>query len=107
MHIKTGDTVKVMAGKDKGKTGKVLQTFPKLQRVVVEGVNLTKKHARTNKRGEKGQKIEFAGPLSAANVQLVCPKCSKPTRIESKVLTTPDGKARKIRGCKKCREAVE
>jgi len=68
LRIKTGDTVKVIAGKDKGKTGKVLQVFPKLNRVVVEGVNVAKKHLRTRQTGQKGQIIEFSMPLSASNV---------------------------------------
>lgn len=71
LHIKTGDIVKVMAGKDKGKTGKVLQAFPRLNRVVVEGVNLSKRHLRTRRQGEKGQVVEFSMPIHASNVELV------------------------------------
>ncbi|MCI0479475.1 50S ribosomal protein L24 [Candidatus Uhrbacteria bacterium] len=67
-RIKTGDIVKIIAGKDKGKTGKVLQTFPKLNRVVVEGVNVSKRHLRARKSGEKGQTVEFSMPLHASNV---------------------------------------
>lgn len=67
--IKTGDLVKVMTGKDKGKTGKVLQTFPKLKRVVVEGVNVSKRHLRTRREGEKGQVVEFSMPIHISNVQ--------------------------------------
>jgi large subunit ribosomal protein L24 len=68
LHVKTGDLVKVMTGKDKGKTGKVLQTFPRLSRVVVEGVNLSKRHIRTRRQGEKGQVVEFSMPIHASNV---------------------------------------
>jgi large subunit ribosomal protein L24 len=68
LHIKTGDLVKVTTGKDKGKTGKVLQTFPKLNRVVVEGVNAAKRHIRTRRAGEQGQVIEFSMPIHASNV---------------------------------------
>lgn len=71
LRIKTGDIVKVIAGKDKGKTGKVIQTFPKLNRVVVEGVNLSKRHLRPRKSGEKGQIVEFSMPIHASNVQPV------------------------------------
>lgn len=68
LRVKTGDEVIVTAGKDKGKKGKIVQTFPKLRRVVVEGVHMTKRHLRTNKQGEKGQIVEFAMPVDASNV---------------------------------------
>ena len=71
LRIKTGDMVKVMTGKDKGKTGKVIQTFPRLNRIVVEGVNLSKRHMRTRSEEQKGQVIEFSMPIHASNVQLV------------------------------------
>ncbi len=66
--IKTGDIVKVLAGKDKGKTAKVIQTFPKLNRVVVEGINVAKRHLKTRRKGEKGQVVEFSMPIHASNV---------------------------------------
>lgn len=68
LHVKTGDLVKVLAGKDRGKTGKVLQTFPRLERVVVEGVGVSKRHLKTRREGEKGQAVEFFMPLHASNV---------------------------------------
>lgn len=68
LRIKTGDQVKVIAGKNKGKTGKVLQTFPALNRVVVEGVNAATRHLRTRTGGQKGQKVEFFMPIHASNV---------------------------------------
>lgn len=71
LRIKTGDEVTVIAGKDKGKKGKILQTFPKLGKVVVEGVNVTKRHLKTRRQGEKGQIVEFPMPISGSNVQLV------------------------------------
>ena len=71
IRIKTGDTVKVIAGKDKGKTGKVVQVFPALNRIVVEGVNIAKRHLRTRRQGEKGQIVEFSMPVNASNVLLV------------------------------------
>ncbi len=71
LHIKTGDQVKVLTGKYKGKTGKVLQVFPKLNRVVVEGVNVSKRHLRTRAEGQQGQIVEFAMPIHASNVQRV------------------------------------
>lgn len=69
--IKSGDNVIVIAGKNKGKTGKVLQTFPKLNRVVIEGVNITKRHLRSRRQADKGQIVEFPMPIHASNVQIV------------------------------------
>lgn len=83
--IKVGDKVAVIAGKDKGKNGKVTQILPELDKVVVEGVNTMYKHIKSRKRGEKGQRIEFNGPLHSSNVMLICPSTSKPTRIGIKL----------------------
>ncbi|HEU0051140.1 MAG TPA: 50S ribosomal protein L24 [Patescibacteria group bacterium] len=85
LFVKTGDLVKVLAGKDKGKTGKVIQTFPKLNRVVVEGVNAAKRHLRTRKQGEKGQVIEFSMPIHASNVK----------KIEGETMPQMKGKSKK------------
>ena len=103
MNIKKGDNVKVLSGKDRAKTGKVMQAFPNLSKVVVEGVNKVTKHVKTRKRGDKGQKIEYFGPIQASAVALVCPKCLKATRVGRKVLE--DGK--KVRVCKKCNASIE
>jgi large subunit ribosomal protein L24 len=70
-QLKSGDVVIVTTGKDKGKQGKVLQAFPKLNRVVVEGVRMTKRHLKTRKQGEKGQVVEISMPIHASNVMLV------------------------------------
>lgn len=107
MNIKRGDNVKIIKGKDRNKSGKVIQVFPKQDKVVVEGANILVKHARTRKQGEKGQKIEFSAPLAAANVMLVCPKCSATARVGRKSLAVEGGKARTVRVCKKCGEAIE
>lgn len=69
--IKTGDMVMVVTGKNKGKTGKVLQTFPQLCRVVIEGINTTKRHLRSRRQSDKGQIVEFPMPIHASNVQLL------------------------------------
>jgi large subunit ribosomal protein L24 len=106
MKIRKGDNVKVIAGKDRGKTGKVIQAFPDLGKVVVEGVNMATKHLKVQKRGDKGQKLQYSAPLSATNVQLICPKCSQPTRLGGKRLAE-GGTDKKVRTCKKCREAIE
>ena len=106
MRIKKGDNVKVVKGKDRGKTGKVLQAFPENEKIVVEGVNSMSKHMKVRKQGEKGQKIEFNGPINAANVLVICPKCSKPTRLGTKAVG--EGKdEKKVRVCKKCKEVIE
>lgn len=102
MKIKTGDKIKIINGKDKGKTGKVLQVFPAKKLVSVEGRNLLIKHLRPRKQGEKGQRIEFPAPFSATNVMLVCPKCGKDVRVEYKILENK----KKARICKKCKQVV-
>ncbi len=97
MKIKRNDTVKIMTGKDSGKSGKVIQVFNEENKVVVEGLNIMKKHLRSRKAGEKGQIIELSAPLSAANVMVVCPSCSKTVRVGYKM----DGDVKK-RFCRKC-----
>jgi len=71
LNLKTGDEVIVIAGKDKGKRGKIIQTFPKLNRVVVEGVNVAKRHLKSRKQGTTGQIVEFSMPIHASNIQLI------------------------------------
>ena len=110
MNIKKGDKVKILAGKDRGKTGKVLQIFESANRASIEGLNLLVKHMRPRKQGEKGQRIEFPAPINLSNVMLVCPKCDKPTRIASKYLevTKNDVKQKKkVRVCKKCKQVID
>jgi len=99
MKIRTGDNVKVMAGRERGKTGKVVQVFPLERTLVVEKLNLRTRHLRA-RGNQKGQRIEYAAPLQAANVMLICPKCAKPTRVGRAMLA--DGK--KLRVCRKCKE---
>ncbi len=107
MKIKKNDKVKILTGKDSGKTGKVLQIFPKDGRLSVEGLNILIKHLRPQKRGEKGQRIEFPGLINISNVILVCPKCGKDTRVSYKAVKLEDGKTKKFRVCKKCQETLE
>ena len=97
MKIKTGDNVIVLSGKDKGKTGKVLRADPKGQKVIVEGVNVATKHQRPRKQGEEGGIMKREAAIHACKVQVVCPKCGKPTRVGHKV----EG-GKKTRVCKKC-----
>lgn len=81
-RIKAGDTVVIIAGKDRGKTGKVLQVFTREERVVVEGVNRMVKHLKPSRAGEKGQRLEFNGPVHVSNVMIADPKTGKPTRVK-------------------------
>lgn len=99
MNIRTGDNVKVIAGREKGKDGKVMQAFPAEGTVVVEKLNVRTRHLPA-RGASKGQRIEFSSPIAAANVMLVCPKCSAMTRVGHATLA--DGK--KVRVCKKCKE---
>jgi large subunit ribosomal protein L24 len=109
MNIKKGDKVKIIAGKDKGKTGKVLQVFPNENKASIEGLNLLIKHLRPRKQGEKGQRIEFPAPINLSNVMVVCPNCGKATRIEHKQIEVgQEGKKikKKVRFCKKCKQNI-
>lgn len=108
MKIKKGDNVKITCGKDKGKTGKVLQVLPKEKRAIIEGLNLRIKHIRPRREREKGQRIQFPAPLDISNLMLICPKCNKPTRVGYKVLEkkTELKKERKQRMCKKCKAII-
>lgn len=102
MKLKTNDQVKIITGKDSGKTGKIIQVFVRANKVVVEGVNKIKKHLRAGKKNEKGQVIELSAPISASNVMLVCPKCSRAIRVGRK----SEAKVNK-RYCRKCGEFVD
>ncbi len=107
MKIKKNDKVKILTGKDRGKTGKVLQVFPDEGRISVEGLNILIKHLRPQKRGEKGQRIEFPGLVDISNVILICSKCGKETRVSHKIINGENGKIKKFRSCKKCQEIIE
>lgn len=97
MRIKKGDNVKILAGKDRGKTGKVLRVDQASGRIAVEGLNVWKKHARPRREGEKGEIVSVTRPLQASNVALVCPSCHEATRVGAKL----EGE-KKSRVCKKC-----
>jgi len=101
LFIRKKDRVIVKTGKDKGKKGEVIKIFPDKSRVIVSKVNLTKSHTRPTQT-EPGGIREKEGPLSISSVQLICPKCAKPTRVKRDWLS--DGK--KIRICKKCGEMI-
>ncbi len=101
MKIKKGDTVLVISGKYKGKTGKVLRALPRENRIIVEGVNIVKKHTKPKKSGEKGKIVEKEAPIHVSNVKLVCGSCKKPTRV-GYLFKDGKGERRKVRICKKC-----
>jgi large subunit ribosomal protein L24 len=110
MKIKKNDKVRIIAGKDKGKEGKVLQIFVDKNKASIEGLNLLIKHLRPRKQGEKGQRIEFPAPLSISNLSLICPQCGKLTRIGYKFIEETVGEKKmkkKERICKKCNKIIE
>lgn len=103
VHVKTGDTVMVINGKDRGKTGKVMEVSPSEGKVIVEKINIVSKHVKPKKMGEAGGIIQAESALYADKVQLICPKCHKATRVNHVI----DEKGKKVRVCKKCGEHFE
>lgn len=102
LSIRTGDKVKVIAGKDKGKEAKVLATLPHKERLILERVNMMKKATRPTQRNPKGGILEIEAPIHVSNVMLICPKCSQPSRIGRR---RDDGA--RIRVCKKCGNDID
>lgn len=103
LGIKKEDTVLVTAGKEKGKKGRVLSVMPSKSRMIVEKVNIIKRHMKPSRKYSQGGIIEKEAPLHRSNVMLVCPKCNKPTRIAGMVMES----GRKVRVCKKCKEVID
>ncbi len=101
MKIKANDNVIVVAGKDKGKKGKVLNAFPKEDKVIIEGMNLKKKHQRAKSKGLKGETIQVAAPIHVSNVMLEDPKTKKPTRVGYKIVN-----GKKIRVARKSGDEI-
>jgi len=106
MKLKKGDNVLIISGKDRGKTGKILQAFPDEAKITIEGANLRKKHQKPKKQGEKGQVISMPSPLNISNVKLICSKCSKAVRTGFKIEKSEKGKKIKSRICKKCKQEI-
>lgn len=102
LHLKKNDTVKVLAGKDRGKTGKVLRVNLVRNRAIVQGINFTKKHAKRSRQDEKGGIIQKESSIDISNIMVVCKGCNRSTRIGIDVLT--DGS--RVRYCKKCKEVL-
>jgi large subunit ribosomal protein L24 len=103
MKIRRDDTVVIIAGKDRGKKGKVRRAFPDENRVIVEGFNMIKRHSRARRAARQAGIIELEAPLHVSNVMLVCEKCGKPARVGFRFLD--DGK--KVRICNSCREVID
>lgn len=98
MNLKKGDSVKIMGGKDRGKIGKILNTFPDEGKVVIDGLNIFKKRSRPTKQGQTGQTVLVPRPMPASKVMLVCANCKNPTRVGFRV----EAGGKKVRYCKKC-----
>lgn len=98
LHIKKGDLVAVTTGKDKGKKGKIIRTLSTKSRVIVEGVNMVKRHTRPTQKSPQGGIISKEGPIHISNVQIVCPSCGQPTRIGRHKIAEGKG----IRICRRC-----
>lgn len=103
LHVKKDDTVAILSGKDKGKTGRVLRVLPEKGRVVVENINMVKRHTRPNQQNSEGGILEKEATLDISNVQLVCSSCN--TAARTGMRTLDDGN--KVRFCKKCNEIVD
>ena len=103
MKIRKDDTVVITAGKDRGKKGKVRRALPTEDRVIVEGLNMIKRHSRAGRAARQAGIIELEAPIHVSDVMLVCEKCGKPTRVSFRFLD--DGK--KVRICNSCREVID
>lgn len=99
--LKKGDEVKIVRGKDKGRTGKIEKVLPKIQKVLIPGVNEFKRHAKAKKQSQKSEIITIVKPLPIANLMLICPRCHEPTRVGFSVIS-----GNKTRICRKCEQAI-
>ena len=98
IHVKKGDTVQVITGKDLGKKGKILSADPEKRRIIVEGVNIVKRHTKPTRGKPQGGIVEKEAAIDSSNVMIYCPKCKEPVRINKKIL----GDGKKIRACNQC-----
>jgi len=101
MKLRKGDTVLITSGKDRGRKGKILKVFPKKNRILVEGINLRKKHQKPKRTGEKGQMVTLPAPIGISNAKLICPKCGKAARVGYRIVDD-----KKYRVCKKCSQEI-
>lgn len=109
MHVKTGDEVLIITGKDKGKRGKIKRALPTAHRVVVEGLNIAKHHVKPRGPGKPGGIIDVEAPIHASNVMLICPSCGHASRTGHRFLEETDhkGRPRKVRFCKACDATID
>ena len=107
LNVKTGDTVVVISGKDKGKEGKIQKAFPAEGKIVVEGVARVKKHQKPRGQGLPGGIVEKEAAIPACKVMLVCPACKKATRVAHKFVEAEGQKPQKVRACKKCGATID
>lgn len=108
LNIKQGDTVLIIAGKDRGKTGTVSRAMPQAQKVVVEGINLAKRHVKAGRSSSQPGIIEKAMPIEVSNTMVVCTNCGKPTRVaHDRRSQGADQRLRVVRLCKKCGQVIE
>ncbi|MBO7358269.1 MAG: 50S ribosomal protein L24 [Clostridia bacterium] len=107
LGVKTGDTVVVISGKDKGKQGKIQKAYPSNGKIVVEGVAMVKKHQKPRGQGMPGGIIDKEAPIPASKVMLVCPSCKKATRLAHKFIEREGQKPEKVRVCKKCGATIK
>lgn len=103
LRVKKEDTVLVIAGKEKGKKGRVLAVLPSKEGIIIEKINIIKRHMKPNRKYTQGGIIEKEAPIHISNVMLLCPKCNKPTRIGNRLLES----GKKVRVCKKCQEVID
>jgi large subunit ribosomal protein L24 len=103
LSVKKNDTVLVIAGREKGKKGRVLSVYPSKGRLLIEKINMIRKHMKPTRKYAQGGIIEKEAPLHISNIMLICPKCNKPTRISNTHLQ----EGRRVRMCKKCREVMD
>ena len=103
LHVKKGDLVMIITGKDRGKSGRIIRVFPKKGRVVVERLNMVKRHLRPGPTTGQGGIVEKEAPIHVSNVVVICSKCNRPTRVGKRILE--DGT--KIRVCKRCGESLD
>jgi large subunit ribosomal protein L24 len=106
MKLKKGDKIKMIRGKDLGKTGIITRTFPKDDTILVDDMNTYKKNRKPKKQGEKGQIVVLSRPFVCSKAMLICPKCGKPTRVGFIIEINKDGKKVKTRTCKKCNAKI-
>ena len=105
MHVHKNDTVLVIAGNALGKQGKVLKVFPSSSRVIIENVNIIKRHAKPTQKNPQGGIVQKEGPINASNVMVICPKCNEASRLGHAHVTDPSTRRRKtMRVCKNCNE---